>query len=103
MLRSRKPRAQFDRRPVVLGSSERDDHGAFRRRVPRNEQRHVAGRPIEHGGELLVGCSVGQELVRGVGEQEIDVELGGEASQLLTRRRRCERGGTGHDTTRLER
>ncbi len=87
----------------MLGPSERDEHGALGRRVPRNEQRHVAGRLREDGSELLVGSSLGQELVGGVGEQEIDVELGGEPSQLLTRRRRRERGRTGHDTARFER
>ena len=101
-LGAREPRAELDRRPVVLGPSERDEDGALRRRVPRNEQRHVAGRLREDGSELLVGSSLGQELVGGVGEQEIDVELGGEPSQLLTRRRRRERGRTGHDTARFE-
>ena len=99
---ARKPRAELDRRPVVLGPSERDEHGAFGRRVPRNEQRHVAGRLRKEGGELLVGSSLGQELVGGVGEQEIDVELGREPSQFLARRRRRERGCTGHDTARFE-
>ena len=42
---ARKPRAELDRRPVVLGPSERDEHGALGRRSSRNEQRHVAGRP----------------------------------------------------------
>ncbi len=81
--RVREPRAELDRRPVVVGPAERDEHGALGRRVPRNEQRHVAGRLREDGRELLVGSSLGQELVGGVGEQEIDVELGGEPSQLL--------------------
>ena len=44
---TRKPRAELDRRPVVLGPSERDEHGAFGRRVSRNEQRHVAGRLLK--------------------------------------------------------
>ena len=99
---TREPRAELDRRPVVLGPAERDEHGALGRRVPRNEQRHVAGRLLEEGSQLLVGSSLGQELVGGVGEQEIDVELGGEPSQLRTGRRRRERGRTGYDTARFE-
>ena len=42
---ARKPGAELDRRPVVLGPSEGNEHGPFRRRFSRNEQRHVAGRP----------------------------------------------------------
>ena len=86
----------------MLGPSERDEDGALGRRVPSSEQRHVAGRLRKYGGEPLVGSSLGQELVGGVGEQEIDVELGGEPSQLLSRRRRRERGRTGYDTARFE-
>ena len=41
---ARKPRAELDRRPVVLGPSERDENRAVGRRVPGNEQRHVARR-----------------------------------------------------------
>ena len=37
VVRARKPRAELDRRPVVLGPSERNEHGALGRRVPRNE------------------------------------------------------------------
>ena len=99
---AREPRAELDRRPVVLGPSEGDEDGARRRRVPSSEQGHVAGRLRKYGGEQLVGSSLGQELVGGVGEQEIDVELGCEPSQLLTRRRRRERGRTGYDTARFE-
>ena len=86
----------------MLGPSEGDEHGALGRRFPRNEQRHIAGRVLEDGSELLVGSSLGQELLGGVGEQEVDVELGGEPSELLTRRRRRERGRSGHDTARFE-
>ena len=84
-------------RPLRTGRAR-----ALGRRVPRNEQRHVARRLLEDGGELLVGSSLGQELVGGVGEQELDVELGREPSQLLARRRRRERGRAGGDTARLE-
>ena len=86
----------------MLGASERDEDGALGRRVPRHEQRHVARRLLEDGGELLVGSTLGQELVGGVGKQELDVELGREPSQLLARRRRRERGRAGGDTARLE-
>ena len=99
----REPRTELDRRPVVIRPSERDEHGTLRRRFPSNEQRNVAGRLREHGRELLVGSSLGQERVRGVGEQEIDVELGGEPSQLLTWRRGGERGRPGYDTACFER
>ena len=77
---AREPRAELDRCPVVLGPSEGDEHGAFGRRFASNEQRDVAGRLRKYGRELLVGSSLGQELVGGVGEQELDVELGGEPS-----------------------
>src|SRR6185295_18862242 len=53
-------------------------------------------------GQLFVWSTVGQELVGGVCEQEVDVELGGEPNQLLTRRRRRERGRTSHHTARSE-
>ena len=41
---AREPRAELDRRPVMLGTPERDERGPFGCRVPGNEQRHVAGR-----------------------------------------------------------
>lgn len=97
-----KPRAELDRGPVVLGSTERHEHGARRHRVPRNEQRHVAGRVGEEGSELLVGSSLGQELVGSAGEQELDIELGREPSQFLPRRRGRERCRPGGDAARLE-
>ena len=81
----REPGAELDRRPVVLGPAERDEHGALRRRVPRNEQRHVAGRFREDGGELLVGSSLGEELVGASASRSVDVELGCEPSQVLRR------------------
>ena len=81
----REPRAELDRGPIVLGPSERDEDRPLGLRVPRNQKRHVAGRLREDGCELLVGSALGQELVGGLGEQEIDVELGREPSQLLTR------------------
>ena len=100
---AREPRAELDRRPVVLGPSERDEHRALGRRVTGTSSATSHGRLLEEGGELLVGSSVGEELVGGVGEQELDVELGREASQFLARRRRRERGRAGHDTARFER
>ena len=99
---AREPGAELDRGPVVLRPSERDEHRSLGRRVPRDEERHVAGRLLEQGRELLVGSAVVEELVRGLGEEEVDVELGREPSELLTRRRRRERGRAGDDPLRLE-
>jgi hypothetical protein len=86
----------------MLSPSERDDHGALGCRVPGNEQRHVARRHLEQGSELLVESSLGQELVGGVGKQQIDVELGREPRQVLARRHRRERRRTGNNTARFE-
>ena len=99
---TREPGAELDRRPVVLRPSERDEHRSLGRRVSRDEERHVAGRLLEQGRELLVGSAVVEELVRGLGEEEVDVELGREAGELVTRRRRRERGGASDDPLRLE-
>ena len=87
----------------MLRSSERDEHGSLVCRATGNEESDVAGCPREQGSELLVGSSVGQKLVRGFGEHELDVELGGEAGQVRARCRRRERGGTGEDTALVER
>ena len=50
-----------------------------------------------------VGRSIGQQLVRRVGKQEIDVELGGKPSQLSAGCRRGERRRTGNDAAFPER
>ena len=98
----REPPAELHCRPVVIRASEGDEHRPLRRPFPSDEQRNVAGRLREHGRKVLVGSSLGQERVRRGGEQEIDVELGGEPSQLLTWRRGGERGRPGYDTACFE-
>ena len=86
----------------MLGTSERNEDRAVRHRVTRSEQRHVAGCLPEYGGELLVGSCASQELVGDVGEQEVDVELSGKPSQLLSRRRGGERRRARYDTARFQ-
>ena len=89
-VRAREPRAELDGRPVVLGAAERDEHGPWRCRVPGNEQRHVAGRLREQGGELLVGRPAARRSSGASASSELDVELGREPSEVRAGRRRRE-------------
>src|SRR6266511_1012231 len=69
------PGAELDRRPVVVGSAEGDEHGTRGCRVASNEKRHVAWCLLEERRELLVGSPLGQELFLGVDEQPPEVTL----------------------------
>ena len=101
--RSRQPRAELHRRPVVVRAAEWDEDGPGSTLLPPDEQSDVAGRLGQHRGKLLVGGPLRQQLVRGVGEQQLDVELAREPRQLRTRRGCGERGRTRGDAARLER
>ncbi len=86
-VRLREPRAELDGRPVVLAAAERDEHGALGRLASGDDQCDVAGGLLEERGELLVGSSLYKELVGSLRDEEIDVELGGEAGQVARRAR----------------
>ena len=75
--RASKPRAELDRGPVVLRSTERDEYGVALqdRRVARNEERDVAGGVAEEERELLVRRPGGNQLVGRIREQKVDVDL----------------------------
>ena len=74
------PRAELDRRPVVLRSSERHENRTLLRSVSAGEQSHVARRLLEDRGQLVVG-SFDQEPVGRVDEQQFDASSGGEPGQ----------------------
>jgi hypothetical protein len=86
----------------MLGPSERDDDRPPMPGVPRHEQCHIAGSPGQQRGQLFVGCPLHEELVGGVRQQELDVELRREPGQLHTRRARRERSGSGRDASALK-
>jgi hypothetical protein len=101
--RPREPCAEFDGRPVVLGAAEGDEHRALRPPVSRNQQRYVAGRRLEDGRELFVGGSGGEQRVGSGSEEELDVELAGEPSQLRAGSVGREGGRTSGHAASLER
>src|SRR5262245_32261565 len=99
----RKPRAQLDGCPVVVRSSERNEHGtSMRARTPGNEQRDVAWRLRKEDREILVGRAFVQEAVGDGSEQQLCVELGRETWKLTDWGRCRERRCTRHDAPTRE-
>ena len=92
------PRAELDRRPVVLGPREGHEHGTRARRLVPDDDADVARRLIEQREHARVL----EQAVRRVDEEEIDVVLACEPCHVHTRGDRREHCGPCLDAVRDE-